>query len=71
MMQDALLCLVGSVMYMVSGTCALHYQTGKASTKERDISLTLGILCIITGIVMAMDFFVIELKQCKKKSQTK
>ena len=65
-------------MYMVSGTCALHYQTGKASTKERDIStkerdisLTLGILCIITGIVMAMDFFVIELKQCKKRTQTK
>ena len=70
MMQDALLCLVGSVMYMVSGTCALHYQTGKASTKERDISLTLGILCIITGIVMAMDFFAIELKQCKKRTQT-
>merc|ERR1711872_857863 len=68
---DALLSLVGALMYLVSGACAIQYQTDKPSTKGRDISLALGSLCIVTGMIMGMEFFVMKLKHCKKESQTK
>ena len=58
-------------MYLVSGACAIHYQADKPSTKDRDTSLALGSLCIVTGMVMAMDFAVVEFRHCKKGPVTK
>ena len=53
-------------MYIASGACAIEYQSDKPYTKARDTGLAMGSFCIITGMVLAMDFAMVVFKYGRK-----
>merc|ERR1712215_46070 len=66
--MDCLLSLIGSCLYLATGACTIiHHNRSNNISSIKDTGLSLGSLCVITGIVMFVDALVLGILYGRKK----